>query len=108
MNLLDTFIERGNNASLPIIGRDFTWQGSTYTGTVGAIEQELFFGEEGRGKKPEIESRLEVALSQFPAGTRPQIEDTVVIEGTTYRVVRVESLDTTTVAYRIRVPLSQA
>lgn len=101
-NALDTFIERGNTQAAPIIGDTFTWQGSDYVGTVSDLERDEFFTEDATGRRNNAERRLEAALSVFPTGTRPDINDEVIYNGDTYDVVEIESLDTTNVAYRIR------
>lgn len=106
-NALDSFIEKGNVRSLPIIGDVFTWNGSDYTGTVSDLVQDEFFNDEAQGTRKNAERMLEAALSQFPSGTKPAIHDSITYASQTYRVVSIESLDTTNVVYKIRIPLTE-
>lgn len=107
-NALDKLIEVGNVQSLPIIGDPFTWNGTEYQGTVGDIVQDEFLTDEAIGTRKNVDLTLEAALSQFPSGTKPAIQDSITIEGTVYRIIDIESLDTTNVVYRIRIPLAIA
>ncbi len=107
-NILDTFIEVGNVAALPIIGDTFTWGSSDYVGTVSDIAQDEFFTDEATGTRKNTERFLEVALSQFPGSTRPAIRDTITYQADNYTVVEITSLDTTNVVYKIRKPLQTA
>lgn len=107
-NLLDSFIEVGNLAALPIIGDTFTWNAADYVGTVSDIAQDEFFNDEATGTRKNTERFLEVALSQFPVGTRPAIRDSITYDSDVYKVVEITSLDTTNVVYKIRKPLQTA
>lgn len=106
-NALDSFIEKGNVRSLPIIGDVFTWNAVDYTGTVSDLVQDEFFNDEAQGSRKNAERMLEAALSQFPTGTKPAIHDSITFDSQTYKIVSIESLDTTNVTYKIRIPLTE-
>ncbi len=107
-NLLDTFISRGNTQAEPVIGDTFTWSGNDYTGTVSDLQRDEFFSDDGAGRKKNVERKLEAALSVFPSGTRPAINDSITYSGTEYIVTEVTSLDTTNVMYTIRQKIGQS
>ncbi len=107
-NALDAFIERGNVQAEPVIGDTFTWAGNDYLGTVSDLVRDEFFSEDGAGRKKNAERTLEAALSVFPVGTRPQINDAITYLTIEYIVTEVTSLDTTNVMFTIREKIGQS
>lgn len=102
-NHLDQFIERGNIQGSPIIDDEFVWQGTTYKGTISDLSRDLYFGDEASGKRNNAERMLEYRRSQF-TGAEPQINDEITNpeDGIIYRLIEVDSKDTTNTVWRIR------
>jgi len=100
-NFLDQFIEAGNQHARGIMSDSFTWNGSTYLGTISDLQKDEFWSDEGTGKKRETERLLEVNVSEFGSSI-PQINDTILYLNIKYELVSVESEDTTNIVWKIR------